>query len=470
MSSKDIFICYAHDDLKKVKLIAQDLEKEGFSVFWDRKTPIGKTWHEHIESALDIAKCIVVVWSSNSVKSNWVHNEASEGLQRKILIPILIETTPIPLAFRSIQAASLVNWPDEAQDEYNDFVDAIRDLLEVGTVGESPLEKTVTKTAQKKALESRNEAEKKEVERKRIEAQKKLEEEKKQLEEEKNQEEEKKRIEAEKKAAERKRIEAEKQEAERKRIKAQKNREAKRKRIAATKKREEERKRIEAEEMKKQKENNGETIWIDDKTGYFIDPRDQHKYRVVKIGTQIWMAENLAYLPSVSPSFSDSDSSPYYYVYGYEGSSVSSAMATDNYQNYGVLYNWEAAKTVCPTGWHLPSDEEWKTLEKYLGMSSSDADDDGLRNSGDVGRKLKSISGWNDNGNGDNSSGFNAFPGGYRTCIGSFLSLGYNARFWSSSPDVSSNAWARNLYYNSDGVSWDSYLRRYGFSVRCLQK
>jgi len=199
------------------------------------------------------------------------------------------------------------------------------------------------------------------------------------------------------------------------------------------------------------------------------DSRDGHTYDCKTIGTQTWMIENLAYLPSVSPSSDGSDSSPYYYVHGYEGSIVSSAKATDNYDKYGTLYNFEAAKTACPDGWHLPSDEEWKTLEKYLGMSSADADDTEWRDSGDVGRKLKSASGWYNNGKGDNSSGFNACPGGIRNCYRGFLNLGYDAIFCSSSSDGSSNAWYRDLYYLGDGVCRDIGDRRSGFSVRCLR-
>jgi uncharacterized protein (TIGR02145 family) len=117
---------------------------------------------------------------------------------------------------------------------------------------------------------------------------------------------------------------------------------------------------------------------------------------------------------------------------GYEGSGVQEAKATDNYRKYGVLYNFEAAKTACPTGWHLPTDEEWKTLEKQLGMSSSDADNAGLRLSGEVGKKLKSKSGWQSEGHGDNSSGFTALPGGNRTNYYGFEYLGYYSYFLTS--------------------------------------
>jgi uncharacterized protein (TIGR02145 family) len=193
------------------------------------------------------------------------------------------------------------------------------------------------------------------------------------------------------------------------------------------------------------------------------------EYDYKTIGTQTWMIENLAYLPSVSSENTGSDSNPHYYVYDYNGTSVTEAKDKANYGKYGVLYNWEAAKTACSTGWHLPTDEEWKTLEKHLGMSSSDAEGTGSPNSGDVGNKLKSTSEWFDSGNGDNSSGFNAFPGGSRANNGGFYDLGYFAIFWSSSPRKSSRAWYRGLGYTYVGVYRNNFYRRSGLSVRCLQ-
>jgi uncharacterized protein (TIGR02145 family) len=83
------------------------------------------------------------------------------------------------------------------------------------------------------------------------------------------------------------------------------------------------------------------------------DNRDNNTYKWVRIGNQVWMAENLAYLPSVSPSSVGSDTDLNYYVYGYSGNNVNEAKATDNYATYGVLYNWSAAMVSCPAGWHL---------------------------------------------------------------------------------------------------------------------
>jgi uncharacterized protein (TIGR02145 family) len=186
----------------------------------------------------------------------------------------------------------------------------------------------------------------------------------------------------------------------------------------------------------------------------FTDSRDGNTYPLVNIGSQTWMGKNLAWLPAVSPSSAGSDTDSYYYVYGYEGSTVASAKATANYTTYGVLYNLPAAMTACPTGWHLPSDAEWTILTDYLGSSS--------------GTKMKATSGWNFNGNGDNSSGFTALPGGL-SYSGGFSNLGLGAYFWSASEGGTSTAWYRYLGYGYDGVYRFNYYRYGGFSVRCLQ-
>jgi uncharacterized protein (TIGR02145 family) len=203
----------------------------------------------------------------------------------------------------------------------------------------------------------------------------------------------------------------------------------------------------------------------------FIDNRDGHIYSYKTIGTQTWMAENLAYLPSVNPPSDWDVTTPYNYVYGYNGTTVSAAKATANYPTYGVLYNWPAALTACPSGWHLPTDEEWKVLEKNQGMSQSDADAEGYRNSGTVGGKLKETgtAHWpGPNAGASNSSGFTALPGGYS--VGGFSSLGIAANFWSASASENVHtALFRSLSNSSDGVNRSLYLPYNGFSVRCLQ-
>lgn len=209
--------------------------------------------------------------------------------------------------------------------------------------------------------------------------------------------------------------------------------------------------------------------FLTDDNGTFTDSRNKHDYKWVKIGDQIWMAENLAYLPAVGPPSYGSDTEPRYYVYDYDDTLVNTAQSTANYDTYGVLYNWEAARVACPGGWHLPKDEEWKTLEKNLGMNIDELDKTKEeRASGNVGKQLKAKSGWNADCNGENSSGFNAIPGGFRTQGYLFANLSYGAIFWSASPGSLSEAWSRGLYcYN--GIDRNYYDHSFGLSVRCIK-
>src|SRR5262245_61702096 len=109
----DIFLSYASADRERIRPLVTILEERGWSVWWDRKIPPGKTWHQVIQQAIDEAKCVVVVWSHQSVQSDWVITEAEEGKDRQALIPVLIDNIKAPLAFRRIQAARLVDWNGE---------------------------------------------------------------------------------------------------------------------------------------------------------------------------------------------------------------------------------------------------------------------------------------------------------------------------------------------------------------------
>ena len=106
----DIFVSYARENLERVKPIVRLIEDAGYAVFWDRKIPAGMTWRQYIGEALDNAKCVIVVWSALSVKSDWVMEEADEGRRRGILIPITIEDIMPPLGFRSIQHEDFKDW------------------------------------------------------------------------------------------------------------------------------------------------------------------------------------------------------------------------------------------------------------------------------------------------------------------------------------------------------------------------
>jgi hypothetical protein len=106
----DIFISYASGDRDRILPLVKALEKTGRSVFWDRTIPTGKTWREVLDSELRQSRSVLVVWTKNSVASEWVHEEAEAGKRRKILIPVLLDMVEPPLGFGTIQAASLTAW------------------------------------------------------------------------------------------------------------------------------------------------------------------------------------------------------------------------------------------------------------------------------------------------------------------------------------------------------------------------
>jgi uncharacterized protein (TIGR02145 family) len=195
-----------------------------------------------------------------------------------------------------------------------------------------------------------------------------------------------------------------------------------------------------------------------------------YSYSTVEIGDQCWFSENCRYIPSVSPSSEGSETEPYYYVYDYQGTDITAAQATSNYSTYGVLYNWPAVMTdgICPTGWHIPTDLEWQTMEIALGMSASEASSTEWRGT-DEGHKMKSTSGWNNGGNGTNLSGFTGLSGGY-TGSNNFFNNGLYG-FWWSAAESGSSSWNRRLDGSSAKVFRANYdlNRQYGFSARCIR-
>ena len=196
-----------------------------------------------------------------------------------------------------------------------------------------------------------------------------------------------------------------------------------------------------------------------------------YNYSTVQIGDQCWFSENCRYLPSVSSSSEESFIEPKYYVYNYEGTDAESAMATSNYETYGVLYNWPAIMNtnVCPSGWHIPTDQEWQTLEIYLGMSESDASYAGCCRGTDQGYQMKSSNVWGSLGNGSNSSGLTCIPGGYLGFWGSqWHQIITKGMFWSSTEN-NSECWYRSLEFSNDWVYRDSITKSFGLSARCVK-
>jgi uncharacterized protein (TIGR02145 family) len=206
-------------------------------------------------------------------------------------------------------------------------------------------------------------------------------------------------------------------------------------------------------------------------TGTFHDSRDNHEYKWVKIGSQIWMAENLAFLPTVTQSAHHGRIKLTYNVYNYHGVNLNEAKESPNYKMYGVLYNAESAQSSCPEGWHLPSDYEWKELETFLGMDIKDLHIQGYRYSGEVSLKMKSTLGWTDDSNGNNESGLNVLPAGLMGNEGSFSGLGHSTRFWTSSQNANKSNWiigVRELS-TSDAVKRGSGIDHLSYSIRCVK-
>ncbi len=136
----DIFVSYASEDRERVRPIVEELEARGFSVWWDTRIGIGASFDREIERQLRAASCVVTVWSTASVDSDWVREETQDGLDRNILVPIQIDDCRLPLGFRRTQTAQLFDWPD-TQHDLSELVDRIADLTrEVAMEGDSPME------------------------------------------------------------------------------------------------------------------------------------------------------------------------------------------------------------------------------------------------------------------------------------------------------------------------------------------
>lgn len=127
----DVFLSYAREDQQRVQPIIRTLESSGFSVWWDRHVPLGKSFAEVIDEALSASKCVVVVWTTNSVTSRWVKLEAAEGDSRGILAPVRLDDVRVPLEFRSMQTANLRGWKGGASDELTRLIVSVRTLVSV---------------------------------------------------------------------------------------------------------------------------------------------------------------------------------------------------------------------------------------------------------------------------------------------------------------------------------------------------
>jgi uncharacterized protein (TIGR02145 family) len=169
-------------------------------------------------------------------------------------------------------------------------------------------------------------------------------------------------------------------------------------------------------------------------TGTFTDSRDGQTYKTISFKeastgkTVTWMAQNLNYRVEGSYAYNDNE---------------------NNRKELGLLYTWEAAKKACPKGWHLSTDSEWAILiSQFGGMDLA-------------GEALKSNKGWKEDGNGTNSSGFDAPAGGLRRPDGTYLNQGGLGFFWTSSPANSADkAWTRNFHYGGPPSSNGQNLKK----------
>jgi len=199
----------------------------------------------------------------------------------------------------------------------------------------------------------------------------------------------------------------------------------------------------------------------------FTDSRNGQTYKTVKIGSQRWMAENLNY--TMANSWCYGEGGQVYDVFAYgDGVTLTSTQIQDNCNTYGRLYTWNAAKTACPTGWHLPTRDECDQL--FESVSGTKFDDYGnwsawsVEFDNDAGKKLKSQYGWYYDGNGTDDFQFSALPGGYRYSDGNFYDAGYYGYWWTATDNA--DDW---------GMGYDCYIDEYainkcdGLSVRCVE-
>lgn len=186
------------------------------------------------------------------------------------------------------------------------------------------------------------------------------------------------------------------------------------------------------------------------KIEYYTDERDGNSYAITNIGTQTWFAENLKYTSDDLSEVVDAD--------------------TSENSNYGFLYSFETAKNNCPLGWHLPSDEEWKTLERFIGLDVNDLDKELFRgfNGGDV-LKIPGNKYWlNGNDLANNQFAFSVYPSGNVNRDGIIQNIGNGAFFWTSTLE-NDESWIRYFRGENSGIGRMKIDTTFYCSVRCIK-
>jgi uncharacterized protein (TIGR02145 family) len=213
-----------------------------------------------------------------------------------------------------------------------------------------------------------------------------------------------------------------------------------------------------------------------------VRDQDGNLYETITIGSQEWMAENLK-----TTKLNDGTDIPNVTDDSEWSALTSSALCwydnneSTNKNTYGALYNWYAASSgkLCPQGWHVPTDQEWTSLENYLAANGYNYD--GSTGSNNYAIALASVNGWTPAqetgavGNTDfpekrNSTGFNGLPGGVRDANQHiFGSIGNYGMWWTSTENNSTEAWDRGLSSGYSSLGRANVLKVHGFSVRCLK-
>ncbi|MCK5028515.1 MAG: PKD domain-containing protein [Bacteroidales bacterium] len=221
-------------------------------------------------------------------------------------------------------------------------------------------------------------------------------------------------------------------------------------------------------------------------TGIVLDV-EGNSYKTIKIGNQWWMAENLRvtkYSNGTEIELVEDENDWSNLTINDKAYCYLNNTPSYNYP-FGVLYTWAAAMNgsessdanpsgiqgVCPSGWHLPGDAEWKQLEYYLGMSGQQVEEEGWRGTDEGGKlKEKGNTHWLfPNTGATNETGFSALPGGDRYSDGTFNDIGLYAIFWSATEYDSQNSWRRVLSAENSQIYRTTSRKRSGFSVRCIK-